>query len=310
MACKPLVSVITPTYNRPKKIIEAVDTVRNQSYPNVEHIIVDGNSEESIDEIVYTHVSEADTNLDVTVEIQSGNEGVCAARNRGMELADGKYIAFLDDDDEWYTEKTTRQVNLAESSDAGIIYTGVEQIEADQVFATQIPNISGDCTKTLLTSSPLKTPSTIMISQDVFRQSKGFDTEIEYFEDTEFYLRVSKYTTVEGVNDVLVTRYNHDSQRSNNYHEIKDSVKKIMSKHQKLAQKYDVEKKYEAMWEALLGGSAVNAAEYRAARRHYFNVIKNQPSIDTLIRLFALAGGERTYRPLKKIRRKTVSSLQ
>lgn len=309
MLRKPLVSVITPTYNRPKKITKAIDTVVNQSYSNLEHIIVDGNSDYSVDNIVSTHLSKVGSDLDTTVEIQSENKGLCAARNRGMELADGQYFAFLDDDDEWYSEKIARQVDLAERSGAGIIYTGVEQMEGNDIFATQIPNLRGHCTETLLTGYGLKTPSSIMISEDIFNQTGGFDPDIEYFEDVDFFLRASRHTTIDGVDEVLVTRHHHDSQMTEDYQSIIESVQSLIPKHRGLARQYGVEKEYEAMWEGILGGSAVSASEYKAARRHYFRAARKNLSKGILIRLVALSAGGATYRPLQNFRRRVVSIL-
>lgn len=309
MSERPLVSVVTPTYNRPKKIVKAINTVGDQDYAKLEHIIVDGNSDTPIDKVISTELPEVKEKLNITVEIQSENEGICAARNRGMELADGKYIAFLDDDDEWSRKKISRQVQLAESSDAGMIYSGVEQVKNGHIFASQVPDITGDVTETLLTSTPLNTPSTIMITQNLFEQTGGFDPSIDYFEDIDFNLRASKHTSIDGVKKPLVIRHHHDAQMTQDYQAIKTSVQSLIKKHRDLAQQYDVEEEYEAMWESLLGGSAINAGEYAAARRHYFNSMKKQPSRNDLVRLAALVGGGSTYRPLQRFRRKAVTIL-
>lgn len=309
MTDQPLVSVITPTYNRPEKVTKAIDTVVNQNYNKLQHIIVDGNSNHPIEKVVSRHIANIGSDLDVNVEVQSENKGLCSARNRGMQLADGQYLAFLDDDDEWYPTKITRQVEVAERIGGGIIYSGVKQIEDGNVFATHIPDISGDCTQTLLTGYSLKTPSSLMISKKVFNKTDGFDTNIEYFEDIDFFLRASRFVTVSGVNDVLVSRHHHDSQMTNDYDSILNSVQQLVSKHRGLAQQYGVEKEYEAMWETILGASAVNAGEYEAARRHYLKAMKKDPSKGVLIRLIALSGGKSTYRPLQSFRRRAVSIL-
>ncbi|ELZ30310.1 glycosyl transferase [Halosimplex carlsbadense 2-9-1] len=304
----PLVSIVTPTYNRPDKITDAIDEVAKQSYTNLQHIIVDGNSEAPIRDIVSDHVESSDIDCEVIAEIQSENEGISSARNMGLEIADGSYIAFLDDDDQWYPDKIERQVRLAEEEDADFIHCGIEQRENGHVFSTQVPKVERDLTKELLTGAPIKSPSTVMISSELFDQTGGFDADLWIYEDWDFYIRCSLHTEFAGVQDVLVTRQHHDSQLSGNYQKkLSSAVPRLKRKHRSLARDYDVEERFVATLERFLAASAIKSGQYRSARNHYINAVRNDISEEDIVRLLALSAGGISYRPLQRVRRRLIS---
>src|SRR3989304_8476363 len=97
---QPLVSVIMPTYNHARFIGEAIGSVLNQTYPNLELIIIDNYSEDNTEEIVSSYKNQR------VKYFKFRNHGVIAAsRNYGMRHAQGDYIAFLDSDDLWEPTK-------------------------------------------------------------------------------------------------------------------------------------------------------------------------------------------------------------
>jgi len=95
------VSAVIPTYDRPDLLERAVRSVVEQSYDDLELIVVDDASP-SVDarEVLPETFPELESRFDrVVIERLESNSGVCAARNRGIQLARGEYVAFLDDDD-------------------------------------------------------------------------------------------------------------------------------------------------------------------------------------------------------------------
>jgi len=96
---KPLITVITPTYNRANLLPRAIKSVLDQTYQNFELIIVDDGSTDNTEEVVRTFFDER-----IKYFKHKKNKGVLGARNTGFKLAKGKYIAFLDDDDELFPE--------------------------------------------------------------------------------------------------------------------------------------------------------------------------------------------------------------
>ena len=94
----PLVSVIIPTFNRAEVVSRAVNSVLNQTFKDFECIVVDDGSTDETDSVLRGFA-------DKIKVIKTENRGVSAARNTGAKLAAGKYIAFLDSDDEWKPKK-------------------------------------------------------------------------------------------------------------------------------------------------------------------------------------------------------------
>lgn len=111
-----LISVIIPIHQTNEEAYRAIDSVLNQSYPNIELIIIDSSGSDRLAEFA---------NLNrVVYEYQKPN-GVSVARNRGVELASGKYISFLDADDKFEEKKLTKQIELIKSENAEVCYTDI-----------------------------------------------------------------------------------------------------------------------------------------------------------------------------------------
>lgn len=110
----PLVSVILPTYEDAEYIDGALDSIRKQTYENVEIVIIDSTGVPRLEQL-------DESRDDVVYEFQPP-EGPAAARNRGIELASGDLIAFLDADDRWHPDKLQRQV-AAIADGADVVYS-------------------------------------------------------------------------------------------------------------------------------------------------------------------------------------------
>ena len=94
------ISVIIPTYNRKKYIKRAIDSVIRQSYKPFEIIVIDDGSTDGTYELIKKSYSSSQISLEKQI-----NNGVSSARNKGVKLANGDWIAFLDSDDEWFKDK-------------------------------------------------------------------------------------------------------------------------------------------------------------------------------------------------------------
>lgn len=104
-----MVSVIIPCFNRSRTVEKAAFSVLNQTYNNIEVIIVDDGSTDDTRDIV---LGWNDSRVHY---VYQDNAGACAARNHGIELANGEYIAFQDSDDEWKTDKLEKQIDVFKS---------------------------------------------------------------------------------------------------------------------------------------------------------------------------------------------------
>lgn len=298
---EPLVSVVTPTYDRPQFLLSAVETIQKQTYEQIDHIIVDDHSPIPASDIV------PNDDPGITIYRHDTNKGANAARNTGIEVASGEYIAFLDDDDKWKPTKIERQVNTAKRTGAGAVYTGVEQELNGEIFATQTPDLNGEITKDLLSGAPLNSTSTVMFRADVFNQAGTFDEELPINQDWEFYIRASTVTDFAAIPEPLVTRHHHDSQISDDYVGKRDvTVPRMLEKHLDLASSYGVDQEFKAVLQFSLGATAVRSEHWSAARHHYFRSLLLSPSATVLSRLLALSLGRWSYIPAQKIRRALV----
>ena len=121
-----LVSIITPTYNCGKFIARTIDSVLGQSYKNWEMIIVDDCSTDDTKEVVTEYVEKDDR---IKYHVLEKNSGAAVARTTAMNLANGKYMAFLDSDDIWLPEKLEKQISFMEENGYAFTCTAYEKID-------------------------------------------------------------------------------------------------------------------------------------------------------------------------------------
>ncbi len=121
----PLVSVVIPTYNRSDYIVETIESVLSQEYSSLEIIVIDDGSTDGTREIVKNRFGS-----DVQYIWQENSERG-ASRNHGLRLARGELISFLDSDDLWTRDKVSCDVEILSASDAGVVYSDIDLIDAD-----------------------------------------------------------------------------------------------------------------------------------------------------------------------------------
>src|SRR5699024_2462081 len=119
-------SVVIQTHNRSRMLEKAVNSVLNQTYKDLEIIIVSNESTDDTD-LVINKLKERDHRIYSISYLPA--RGANYARNKGIENTTGELVAFLDDDDEWYEEKIEKQVKIFSSNESiGLVYTGKEII--------------------------------------------------------------------------------------------------------------------------------------------------------------------------------------
>ncbi len=123
-----LVSIITPTYNCGKFISKTIDSVINQTYKNWEMIIVDDMSTDNTREVVEEY---AKSYRNIKYVCLKENSGAAVARTVAMEMASGKYMAFLDSDDLWDEFKLEKQIGFMKQNDYAFTCTSYEKIDED-----------------------------------------------------------------------------------------------------------------------------------------------------------------------------------
>lgn len=122
---KNLVSIITPLYNSEEFISETIESVSAQSYKNWEMLIIDDCSNDNGVNIVKKYQQNNDN---IKLVQLSKNSGAAVARNEGIKLSTGRYIAFLDSDDLWHPEKLEKQISFMKKNDYAFTYTNYQKM--------------------------------------------------------------------------------------------------------------------------------------------------------------------------------------
>jgi glycosyltransferase involved in cell wall biosynthesis len=158
---EPSVSVIIPTYNRQHMVDRALGSVLNQTYRDVEVIVVDDCSSDDTEQVI---ARIDDTRIRyMRHEI---NRGAPAARNSGFAAARGMYVAFLDSDDEWLPEKLEKQLNLFHIAPdtVGVVYAGFSYVyeKTGEIISEIIPTLRGCVYEEMLRSCIIGSPTPLI----------------------------------------------------------------------------------------------------------------------------------------------------
>ena len=196
---RPLVSVIIPVRNAKDFIQEAIDSVLNQDYPSIEIMVIDDGS----DDFDYQTLQLQDERICVT---RLEGCGVSHARNTGMRLARGDYLAFLDADDVWFPGKLKAQIRYLESAaHVGIVFGQFIAWTCDESgrFAPAA-QLATDCSQ-LTAADPTRSGwlytklllgllvgmNTAVVRREIYQTIGGFDESMRIGEDYDFWLRAS-----------------------------------------------------------------------------------------------------------------------
>ncbi|GAA0197746.1 glycosyltransferase family 2 protein [Haladaptatus pallidirubidus] len=294
----PLVSVIIPTLNRPRLVESAVKSVSDQTYEKIEIIVVDDSDYSST-----SPPSFEETNIDITVLQGETSEGLPHARNRGIEAASGELVAFLDDDDEWKTKKTEKQVRRFKTRDIGLCTSWRYMVGSDnKVENVAKTDIEGDLVRKLLCQNVIGPPSGVMVRQDVIDSVGAFDEEFLLWEDREWYLRVAQVYDVDCVEEPLV-RYALDSpeKMSGNLTMARNTAyPQLLDKHDQLIKEY--ERRFVQGWKfRKFGKMAYDTGSRVTALRYAVQAIATYPRAWPFYRLFIRSLiGDKIYALLDK----------
>lgn len=300
----PLVTAILPTYNRPERLKRAANSVVEQTYRPLELIIIDDSSYEFYAPDIVSNLN--DDTIHTRILRHDENQGVSVARNTGIDEANGKYVAFLDDDDEWLPEKTERQVKELEYSDSGIAYCWVRRLDSSEnQRAVHAPKKSGDITERLLKENVTGTTSTVVASTELCQSMDGFDESFPRWNDWDFSLRASQRTTFTVVQHVLVHQYTWDgNQLSDDFDKVKTARNQLISKHIELAVEHKMKSQFIAWTDFGVGIDAGMAGRYNLARLYLIRAIRNHPKEPRFyVYLMVFLGGKYTLRPAQNFRR-------
>lgn len=185
----PRVSVITPTYNRAKFLGLAIESVLGQTYPSLEHIVIDDGSTDDTGAVIDRYKADARLRF-----ARQSNSGQAVARNVGLRMARGEFICFLDSDNLWKLDKLERQVRLLdENPRVDIVYGDLDTIDEEGTIdasAKQMKRYSGRITKHLLIDNFVSF-NTAMVRRRCFDEMGGLNESVRAGDDYDLWLRFS-----------------------------------------------------------------------------------------------------------------------
>lgn len=190
MSQRPMVSVIIPVFRRPDYLGDALSSVLQQAWENIEIIVVDDGSGDE-------WVARYDLPAGVILKRHRTNRGPGVARNTGAAAASGGIIAWLDSDDVWLPGYLSSQIELLNANaDAGLAYTNAimvdealrplpEQPEPIQVRANPL--------RTIVRSNAVRSPSCVVARRDFVESAGGFDESLRGAEDWDLWIAMSRF---------------------------------------------------------------------------------------------------------------------
>lgn len=218
----PLVSVIIPAYNAEQFVERTLSSVLNQTYQNLEVIVVNDGSHDRTAEIV-SEMAHRDERI---ILLQQPNSGVAAARNLGIQHSRGEFIAPIDADDIWHPENIAKQVNCAleGGSSVGMVYSW--SIYIDETDAPlggfRAFSITKNVFQTLVCHNFLGNASASLIRCSCLEKVGSYNTNLrtqnaQGCEDWDLYLRLAKYYQFQVVPEFLVGYRKSSSSLSRDY---------------------------------------------------------------------------------------------
>lgn len=301
-----LVSVIVPVYNRERLVTETVASILQQTYRNIEIVLInDGSTDDSL-EVIRALEQE---HPDIIRIIDQKNQGQTIARNQGIRNARGKYIAFLDSDDLWVPDKLERQIPLFNEG-VGLVYGGVEFInELGETTGFDACDLSmqGNIYLQLLVKNRM-TGGSVVILAEALEKVGLFDPEFKAAENWDLWVRICKEYEARLVNKPVVKYRLHQSNMSKDVKLMQDAKRQIMAKHCDKNSTDRLIARYSKIAEAdlfyKLGVYYFSREEFGKAISNFVQVILISPFYeDTPVRLARSLLGSQGNRMLRKFKK-------
>lgn len=198
-----MISVIIPFYNAEKTILTSLESVKNQhgNY-TFEIIVINDGSTDTGKEKVENFIKK-NPNLNIQL-INQENKGVSSARNAGLKIAKGEYIALLDADDEWLPIKTKNQMQYFENKNWDIDFLATARNNSKILFPYKIRNNLAEVTfKKLLIRNEITSPS-VIFKKKVLENTGYFDENQHHAEDVNYWMKVSFNNKMYILNESLI----------------------------------------------------------------------------------------------------------
>ncbi len=269
-----LVSVIIPTYNRAKLIKKSVESVLNQTYNNIELIIVDDASKDNTEEVVKTIKDKRIKYIKLKT-----NKGACNARNVGIKEANGKYITFQDSDDEYHKDKIEKQLKNLIKNNSDFDFCKIKITQNDSSFivpnAEQEKSIKEEKIMDELCNGNFISTQAIFVKADCIKKHL-FDINMPRLQDYDLVLRMLPDLKVSYTNEVLVNLYTQSDSIGNSPVKLKNAIVLFLKKHYNLNDSQQT-----SLINYLLKSNPDNSLEYKELYDNYKKLESDYKIINT-----------------------------
>lgn len=225
-----LVSVIVPVYNRAKLVGKTLDSILEQTYPDVEIVVVnDGSTDDSLS-VLEDYKSKFPERI---ILVDQQNTGQVRARNNGIQKARGEFIAFLDSDDTWEKEKLALQVPLFKQN-VGLVYSAIYEVDENGSVTKLVPceqDVKGRKAYEHLLIRNRMTGGTVVVTRKAVETVGLFDETFKAAENWDLWIRIAKEYEVDFVNKPLVRYLKHQGNMSHDSSRMSDAAWAILQKH-------------------------------------------------------------------------------
>jgi glycosyltransferase involved in cell wall biosynthesis len=219
-----LVSVIIPAYNAARTIERTLKSVLNQTYTNLEIIVVDDGSTDETP-LLIQRIADLDHRIKL---LRKANSGVSSARNYGIRSARGEFIAPLDADDLWHPEKLAKQLTAMRDS-IGVIYCWSRVIDDQDLVLYDLAPCAfrADVYTALITTNFLHS-STLLIRRSCIEEVGGYDQAMFYCEDFKFNLELAERYDFDVIPEFLSAYRLHEGSLHRNLDALLDAHKVVV----------------------------------------------------------------------------------
>ncbi|MGL5018378.1 MAG: glycosyltransferase family 2 protein [Luteolibacter sp.] len=222
-----LVSVIIPAYQHGQCILEAVESVIAQTFRDFEVIVINDGCTDNTEEVLRPFVEKK-----LIRYFHQENQGISATRNRGLSLALGEFVAFLDDDDVWPPDKLEWQVYVLRNSTV-LVVGGLASVfgkKGDRKLIVETADYSTIDTVTLFGGNPFGSPGQTLIRKSALLEIGGFDPTIWGADDHDVWIRLSRMGEIRRYDRISLMYRVHDSNTSRDSERMFENAEKVIRK--------------------------------------------------------------------------------
>ena len=287
----PMVSVIIPCYRAAAFVVDAVESVLAQNVTGVEIMVINDGSPDT-DRLVAV----LEPFMDRIRYLDEPHRGLPGTRNRGIEVARGRYLAFLDADDVWKAGFLEQQLQLLRESGADMVYCDAENFGETQGAAGSVmdahPSRGEPTAASILTGDCMVVMSTIVVRAETVRSVDGFDAGIAMAEDLDLWIRIAAAgARIIYHRGVLAGRRIHGTNMSSREAELLQWVMKVTARHVEVLRLTRAVRRrlgwrvrgWRARLHLLQAKTALREEQFGAAQRELWASCRARPTLKVLV---------------------------